>query len=148
MAVSVVSDISIPVPEGWEVVEADLESVVAIHREPASESGFLANQVVTAAVLDPAELSDWSPLPGPGARAAGREHVLDRGEVAFGGSPGSYLLATYFSDDQLDLTLQQWSGVRLGRVVTLSFTCATDDFPRLRRTAAAVAAGLSWGPGQ
>lgn len=133
-------------PGAWNPVDTGIEGLALVavaDDDPAS--GFRPTVVVSRSTVGTLTLPDWE----AGTEALLAERLtgylpLDRTESELAGGDASYRLATYVNDAGAELTAQQWSTVAATQGLSLTVTCATDDFPEFRASSEAIAASLRW----
>ena len=135
-------------PGAWTQLPTDVEGLALLAvADTGPESGFRPTVVISRSRVGALTLADWE---------AGTESILaerltgylllDAGPGDLAGLAASYRLATYANDARSELTAQQWSAIADGQGLSLTVTCATDDFPEFRADAEAMAASVSWEP--
>jgi len=117
--------VSLLVPDAWETVRHPHDGVELVSVEPEQEGLFRANLVLT--VTDVAmSLRDWQIGTESYLAAHLADYVpLDAERVAVGGQPGLRRLATYATEDNRSVTVEQRSTVVDGVGVTLTATTST-----------------------
>lgn len=125
---------------GWQQIETGPEVVLAAISTEQNDSGFRPTVVMTKSVIGSLDAVRWA----AGTSAVLAEQLagfllLDAADDRIGGLPSHRLLISYVDQAERDLTLEQWSVVDAGEGIALSFTCATEDYPRFRAAARAIA---------
>lgn len=122
-------ELSVVGPSGWDEHEDVLGAVVAFVSPDRGDGSFRPNLNV---VLQP--LADETPLAAVvAAHAAELEsalrfpRVIDAGMTQVGGQAASRVLVAY-SDNDEDLSLEQWIVPFPGRAVVISGTCRNVDY--------------------
>lgn len=133
-------------PGRWTRLPTEIAGLALIGvAEGEPESGFRPTLVVSRSSVGALTLTQWE----AGTEALLTERLtgyllLDLASAEVAGLPASYRLATYSNEAGDELTAQQWSAIAGGQGLSLTLTCATDDFPEFRADAEAIAASLSW----
>lgn len=138
--------LTVTCPDGWSTVDVAVEGLALVavaDVEPAS--GFRPTLVVSSSRVGKLGLADWEA--GTEALLASRLTgylLLDAAPAELAGRTAQYRLSTYANDAGVELTAAQWSAVDGGVGLSLTLTCATDDYPDFRAEAEAIAASTSW----
>nr|WP_300149992.1 hypothetical protein [Propionicimonas sp.] len=133
-------------PGAWSPVDPGVEGLaLAAVADGDPASGFRPTVVVSRSTVGTLSLPDWE----AGTEALLAERLtgyllLDGGASELAGGEASYRLATYVNDAGMELTAQQWSTIVATQGLSLTVTCATDDFPEFRESSEAIAASLRW----
>lgn len=117
--------VSLLVPDAWETVHHPHDGVELVVVEPEQDGLFRANLVLT--VTDVAmSLRDWQVGTESNLAAHLADYVpLDAELLAVGGQPGLRRLATYATEDNRSVTVEQRSTLVDKTGVTLTATTST-----------------------
>jgi len=117
--------VSLLVPDAWETVHHPHDGVELVVVEPEQEGLFRANLVLTVTDVS-LSLRDWQVGTESYLAAHLADYVpLDAERLTVGGQPGLRRLATYATDDNRSVTVEQRATVVGGTGVTLTATTST-----------------------
>lgn len=144
--VNVRGGVTCAVPDDWDEIPVETPDVLYVSRQvDLPLTGFRANMVLTISTLEDLSLAAWQ---GQNEMAMARTltgfQLLDRAETNLAGRPAIYRLGTYINSEGAELTVQQWSARQGDSGLSLTITCATDDFPQFRQTAEEIVATTFW----
>lgn len=117
--------VSVLVPDAWETVHRPADGVELVVVEPEQEGLFRANLVLTVTEVA-MSLGDWQVGTESYLAAHLADYVpLDAERLDVGGHPGLRRLATYATDDNRSVTVEQRATLVDGLGVTLTATTST-----------------------
>ncbi|HQY98527.1 MAG TPA: hypothetical protein PKV13_01370 [Propionicimonas sp.] len=127
----------------WQSEPSDLALVA--RAASVSSSGFTPTLVATITKSEGLTLDDWCSITIEALRRTLNGFLLvDDSPGVLGDRAARVLLIAYVNDQGVELTLRQWLTNGRAAGLSLTATCATEDFPSFRVVAEGAASSLSW----